>query len=246
MGFSRQGYWSRLPFPSPEALPNPGIKPWPPALQTDSLLTELQVKPVFLLVGLYIPLPIFPIATYYRMFKRRVSRLAWNLSFLVSISMSKHHALWTLLPHIRAFKVSPVKNPPVNAGDAGSIPGSERAPGGGNGNPFQRVRHGWVTEHACHACLIQISLVYLACSIPPTTTPKQATVIFFFDYQDNLQDRQFFPPSPGSILTIFPFVFCFPTTEKSFSILNWTMLFAALSTFPVSSLPESPLFSCHC
>ena len=32
---------------------------------------------------------------------------------------------------------SVVKNPPANAGDAGSIPGSGRPPGGGNGNPFQ-------------------------------------------------------------------------------------------------------------
>ena len=30
-----------------------------------------------------------------------------------------------------------VKNPPANAGDAGSIPGSERALGKGNGNPLQ-------------------------------------------------------------------------------------------------------------
>ena len=30
-----------------------------------------------------------------------------------------------------------VKNPPVNAGDAGSIPGLGRSPGGGHGNPFQ-------------------------------------------------------------------------------------------------------------
>ena len=30
---------------------------------------------------------------------------------------------------------SVVKNPPVNAGDAGSIPGLERSPGEGNGNP---------------------------------------------------------------------------------------------------------------
>ena len=30
-----------------------------------------------------------------------------------------------------------VKNPPINAGDAGSIPGWERPPGGGNGNPLQ-------------------------------------------------------------------------------------------------------------
>ena len=32
---------------------------------------------------------------------------------------------------------SGVKNPPANAGDAGSIPGSGRSPGGGNGNPLQ-------------------------------------------------------------------------------------------------------------
>jgi len=45
MGFSRQGYWSGLPFPSLGDLPNPGIKPGSPALQEDSLPTELQGKP---------------------------------------------------------------------------------------------------------------------------------------------------------------------------------------------------------
>ena len=37
VGFSRQEYWSELPFPPPEDLPNPGIKPVSPALQEDSL-----------------------------------------------------------------------------------------------------------------------------------------------------------------------------------------------------------------
>ena len=41
MGFSRQEYWSGLPFPSPGDLPNPGIEPGSPALQADFLLTEL-------------------------------------------------------------------------------------------------------------------------------------------------------------------------------------------------------------
>ena len=41
MGFCSQEYWSGLPFPSPEDLPDPGIKPGSPALQADSLLTEL-------------------------------------------------------------------------------------------------------------------------------------------------------------------------------------------------------------
>ena len=36
-GFSRQGYWSGLPFPSPGDLPNQGIELRSPALQADSL-----------------------------------------------------------------------------------------------------------------------------------------------------------------------------------------------------------------
>ena len=45
MRFSRQGYWSGWPFPSPGDLPNPRIEPGSPALQADSLPTELQGKP---------------------------------------------------------------------------------------------------------------------------------------------------------------------------------------------------------
>ena len=44
-GFSRQKYWSGLSFPSPRNLPNPGIEPGSPALQAESLPTELQGKP---------------------------------------------------------------------------------------------------------------------------------------------------------------------------------------------------------
>ena len=40
MGFSRQEYWSGLPFPSPGDLPNPGIEPRSPALHVDDLLAE--------------------------------------------------------------------------------------------------------------------------------------------------------------------------------------------------------------
>ena len=63
-----------------------------------------------------------------------------------------------------------VKNPPANAGDTGSIPGSGSSPGEGHGNPrqysclenpwteepgrlqsmgSQRVRHDLVLEHTC-------------------------------------------------------------------------------------------------
>ena len=40
MGFSRQEYWSGLPFPSPGDLPDPGIEPGSPTLQADPLPTE--------------------------------------------------------------------------------------------------------------------------------------------------------------------------------------------------------------
>ena len=40
IGFSRQGYWSGLPFTSPGDLPDPGIEPRSPALQVDSIPTE--------------------------------------------------------------------------------------------------------------------------------------------------------------------------------------------------------------
>ena len=45
MGFSRQEYWSGLPFASPEDLPDPGIKLRSPALQAESSPSEPQGNP---------------------------------------------------------------------------------------------------------------------------------------------------------------------------------------------------------
>ena len=42
--FSRQEYWSGLPFPSPGDIPDPGIEPGSPVLQANSLPTKLQGK----------------------------------------------------------------------------------------------------------------------------------------------------------------------------------------------------------
>ena len=44
MGFSRQEYWSGLPFPSLGDLPDPGIEPRSPALQADSFSSEPSGK----------------------------------------------------------------------------------------------------------------------------------------------------------------------------------------------------------
>ena len=49
MGFSRQEYWSGLPYPPPGDLPDPGIEPVCPvasALQMDSLLLSHQGSPI--------------------------------------------------------------------------------------------------------------------------------------------------------------------------------------------------------
>ena len=44
MGFSRQEYWSGLPLPSPEDLPDPRIEPRSPALEADALTSESPGK----------------------------------------------------------------------------------------------------------------------------------------------------------------------------------------------------------
>ena len=46
MEFSRQEYWSGLPFPSPEDLPDPGIKPMSPTLKNGFFTTEPPEKPI--------------------------------------------------------------------------------------------------------------------------------------------------------------------------------------------------------
>ena len=46
MGFSRQEYWSGVPFPSPGDLPDPGIEPRSSTLQADALPPEPPGKPI--------------------------------------------------------------------------------------------------------------------------------------------------------------------------------------------------------
>ena len=59
MEFSRQEYWSGLPFPSPGDLPDPGIIPGSPALQADSLPSEPPGKPNFSFLHLFCFLQVF-------------------------------------------------------------------------------------------------------------------------------------------------------------------------------------------
>ena len=50
MEFSRQEYWSGLPFPSPGGLSDPGIEPRSPTLQADALQSELLGKPTYIYI----------------------------------------------------------------------------------------------------------------------------------------------------------------------------------------------------
>ena len=54
MGFSRQEYWSGLPFPSPGDLPDPGTEPGSPTLEADALTSEPPpYDPAIPLLGIY-------------------------------------------------------------------------------------------------------------------------------------------------------------------------------------------------
>ena len=56
IGFSRQEYWSGLPFPSPGDLPEPGIEPGSPTLQADVLPSEPPRKHVPFNCLLFLPI----------------------------------------------------------------------------------------------------------------------------------------------------------------------------------------------
>ena len=92
-----------------------------------------------------------------------------------------------------------VKNPPANAGDSGSIPASGRAPGEGNGNPFQcsclgnpMDRGGWqatvhgvciTTKPKLAICICSICMLgsYNQSSLSPVSAQRRAektTVVF--------------------------------------------------------------------
>ena len=59
MEFSRQEYWSGLPFPSPGDLPNPGIEPGSLELQAESLLSEPPGKSRFNVIPIKISMAFF-------------------------------------------------------------------------------------------------------------------------------------------------------------------------------------------
>ena len=83
-GFSRQEYWSGLPFPPLGGLPDPGIKLRSPALQADAILSELIGKP-------YIPYIVQYILVVYFMHNSLYILISYPC-FALSPSFSPLHA----------------------------------------------------------------------------------------------------------------------------------------------------------
>ena len=79
MGFSGQEYWSGLPFPSPEDLPDPGIEPGSPALQADALPSEPPSACIILNV-LFKPRYICVILLISLIRKRKEAYSAWPIA----------------------------------------------------------------------------------------------------------------------------------------------------------------------
>ena len=137
-------------MPPPGDLPNPGIKARPPALQVDYLLSELPWKPMNTGVG---SLSLLQGIFWTQDSNQGLRHCRWTLhqlnyqgSPLQCTHISKHHVV--AFKHTQFLYVKDIckccfpggsvgKPSACSAGDPGSIPGSWRSPGEGNGNPFQ-------------------------------------------------------------------------------------------------------------
>ena len=109
MEFSRQEYWSGLPFPSPGDLPDPEIEPRSPALQAESLPTEPPGRPI--VVSMYVGY------IYDQKMFGGYSVLVWASQVALVVKNLPANA--------------------GDVRDVGSIPGLGRSPGKGHGNPLQ-------------------------------------------------------------------------------------------------------------
>ena len=112
MKFSRQEFWSGLPFPSPGDLPDPGIKPGSPTSQADTLPskppgklklnkqgnnTQLWCTPFPIWNQSVVPCPVLTFASWpaYRFLKRQVRRSGIPISFRIFHCCDPHiQRLW--------------------------------------------------------------------------------------------------------------------------------------------------------
>ena len=130
-GFSRQEYWSRYPFPSPVDLPNLGIKPRSSTLIADSLPAEPPGKHKNAGVG---SLSLLQKIFLTQELNQGLLHCKW---MLYQLSYQGRKEIGTASMENRLCRWLSSKESTCNAGDAGSILGSGRSPGEGNGYPLQ-------------------------------------------------------------------------------------------------------------
>ena len=113
MGFSRQEYWSRLPFPSPGELPDPGLEPGSPALWADTLLSETPGSPIQSEIS--------------QKEKNKYCRLMTYMEFIYEWNLCMNRVFISYMKCIRGFSgCSDGKESTCKAGDPGLIPGLVR------------------------------------------------------------------------------------------------------------------------
>ena len=109
MGFSRQEYWSGLPFPPPGDLPIPGIEPASPTSQADSLLLSHQTWSYILVAAL------------------KISRLSHSLQLSKKtgflLQLRKVPRKWGLNPSELAYILSILVSSPHFSQDPAMFPG---------------------------------------------------------------------------------------------------------------------------
>ena len=103
MRFSRQEYWSGLPFPSPGDLPDPGIQPGSPPLEADALTSEppgliflfihILKEPAFGLI--FYPPHCFPIFSFIDS--------CFNFYFCLHLTLCLNYLFYFLFPKVKAL-----------------------------------------------------------------------------------------------------------------------------------------------
>ena len=146
MRFSRQEYWSGLPFPSPGDLPNPGIEARSPALQadahvqlcdpTDCVAYQAPMSMGFPRQECWSGLP-FPSPGGLPDPGTKPASAAWQAGSSPLSHVGSPRAFWVILNASWLPWWLNGKESACNAGGHDSIPGLGRSPGEGNGNPFQ-------------------------------------------------------------------------------------------------------------
>ena len=101
MGFSRQNYWSRWPFPSPATLPNPEIEPRYSALQADSLPSKPPGKPPPVNIQGWFPLGLTCLIS---LLSKGLSRLLHHHGWKASVPQCSAFIVQLLYPYMTTGK----------------------------------------------------------------------------------------------------------------------------------------------